>query len=92
MIGIILVVFDLDEPISFVQRRVVGLIRLLLPPHVDNEQAADHLHTSGSVSDKSVEWVVVRPDTLIDEARGSEYVVCPSLRAVLFSIQGKPAA
>ena len=86
MIGIILVVFDLDEPISFVQRRVVGLIRLLLPPHVDNEQAADYLHTSGSVSDKSVEWVVVRPDTLIDEARGSEYVVCPSpTRSAIFN-------
>ena len=36
---------DLNEPISFGQRCVIGLIRLLLPPHLDNEQAADYLRT-----------------------------------------------
>ena len=33
---------DLHEPISFGQRRVIGLLRLVLPPHVDNENAADY--------------------------------------------------
>jgi nucleoside-diphosphate-sugar epimerase len=32
---------NLLEPISLAQRLVMGLIRLLLPPQVDNEQAAD---------------------------------------------------
>ncbi len=29
---------DLDEPISFAERGVIALLRLLLPPHVDNER------------------------------------------------------
>jgi nucleoside-diphosphate-sugar epimerase len=36
---------DLDEPISFVQRCVIGLLRYGLPPHADNEEAADYLRT-----------------------------------------------
>ena len=32
---------DLNEQLSFGQRCVIGLLRLLLPPHADNEQAAD---------------------------------------------------
>ena len=37
---------DLDEQISFGQKCVMILIRLLLPPHVDNEKAADYLYSS----------------------------------------------
>ncbi len=36
---------DVDEQISFAQRCVIYLLRLLLPPHVDNEMAADYLRT-----------------------------------------------
>jgi len=36
---------DLNETISIGQKIVIGLLRLLLPPHVDNEQAADYLRT-----------------------------------------------
>ena len=36
---------DLEEPISFGQRCVIGLLRLQLLPHVDNEEAADFLRT-----------------------------------------------
>ncbi|MBT8294230.1 MAG: SDR family oxidoreductase [Eudoraea sp.] len=36
---------DLNEPISIGQRFVIALLRLLLPPHVDNEKAADYLRT-----------------------------------------------
>jgi len=61
---------DLNEPHSLGHRCVLGLLRLLLPPHVDNEQASDHLR--GLRSD-SVEWVVVRPDSLIDEEQVSPY-------------------
>ena len=34
---------DLDERISFGQKCLMTLIRLLLAPHVDNEKAADYL-------------------------------------------------
>ena len=59
---------DLDEPISFGQQCVIGLLRLLLPPHVDNEQAADYLRTEVGQNDGMIEWAAVRPDTLIDES------------------------
>ncbi len=36
---------DLDERISIGQKCVIGLLRLLLPPHVDNEKAANYLRT-----------------------------------------------
>ena len=36
---------DLNEPISFTEKFIVGLLRLLLPPHSDNEQAADYLRS-----------------------------------------------
>jgi len=42
---------DLDEPITFAEKAVVGLLRLLLPPHVDNEQAADYLRTEVGQND-----------------------------------------
>ena len=77
---------DLHEPISFGQRCVIGLVRLLLPPHVDNERAADHLRTGIGQDDKSLEWAVVRPDTLIDEDQVTEYEVHPSpTRSAIFN-------
>ena len=76
---------DLNEPISFAQKCVVGLIRLLLPPHVDNEQAADYLRTQIGSKDNLVEWVAVRPDSLIDEIEVSAYDVYPSpIRSAMF--------
>jgi nucleoside-diphosphate-sugar epimerase len=42
------------EPISFSQQCVIGLIRLLLPPHVDNEAAADYLRTKIGQNDREI--------------------------------------
>jgi nucleoside-diphosphate-sugar epimerase len=64
---------DLHEPISFGQRLVIGLLRLLLPPHVDNEKAADYLRTKIGQHDEVIEWAAVRPDSLIDEEQITEY-------------------
>jgi len=76
---------DLDEPISFAQKCVIGLLRLLLPPHVDNEQAADYLRTTIGQDDKAVEWVVVRPDSLLNEEEVTEYKLYPSpIRSAIF--------
>ena len=77
---------DLNEPISFAQKAVIGLIRLLLPPHVDNEQAADYLRTRIGQNDKAIEWVAVRPDGLIDEKKVTEYEIHPSpTRSAIFN-------
>jgi len=55
---------DLQEPVSTGHKCVVGLIRFLVPPQVDNE--------------KEIEWVAVRPDGLVDEDKVTKYEVHPS--------------
>ncbi len=77
---------DLNEPISFAQKCVIGLLRLLLPPHVDNEKAADYLRTQIGPNNEYVKWVTVRPDNLVNEDRVTEYEVYPSpIRSAIFN-------
>lgn len=77
---------DLPEHISFAETCVLGLIRLLVPPHADNEEAADYLRTEIGQDDRLIEWAVVRPDTLIDEEEVTEYEVHPSpTRSAIFN-------
>ena len=77
---------DLAEPVSFGQKFVTGLIRILLPPHVDNEKAADFLRLEIGQDDRDIEWAAVRPDTLINEAEVTEYEVYPSpIRSAIFN-------
>ncbi|WP_432472999.1 NAD(P)-dependent oxidoreductase [Amphritea sp. HPY] len=76
---------DCHEPISFAQQCVLGLLRLLLPPHVDNEQAADYLRTQIGQDDNQIGWSAVRPDGLIDTGEVSEYELYPSpIRSAIF--------
>ena len=76
---------DLKEPISFGQKCVIGLLRLLLPPHVDNEEAADFLRTQIGPTNHMIEWVAVRPDGLIDEEEVTDYEIHPSpIRSAIF--------
>lgn len=77
---------DLNEPISAGHKFVLGLIRLLVPPHSDNENAADFLRTKIGQQNPYIEWVVVRPDTLINEAEVTEYTLHISpTRSALFN-------
>jgi nucleoside-diphosphate-sugar epimerase len=76
---------DLDEKISFAQNCVIWLLRTLLPPHADNENAIDYLRTQISRNDESIQWSAVRPDGLIDEADTSEYTLYTSpMRSAIF--------
>ncbi len=76
---------DLHERISFGQKCVIGLLRPLLPPHVDNEQAADYLRTEIGQHDGMIEWAAVRPDNLINADEVTEYEVFPSpTRSAIF--------
>ena len=75
---------ELNESIPFSQKCVIGLLRLLLPPHPDNEGAADYLRTVIGQSDGDIEWTAVRPSALIDEEDTSEIEVYPSpMRSIL---------
>ena len=64
---------DLDEPVSFGQKCVIWLLRMLVPPHADNEDAANFLRTEIGQNDELIEWVAVRPDTLIDQREVTAY-------------------
>ena len=76
---------DLNEQILFGQKCVILLLRLLLPPHVDNENAADYLRTQIGQNNDAIEWSAVRPDNLIDESEVTEYEVHPSpIRSAIF--------
>jgi NAD(P)-dependent dehydrogenase (short-subunit alcohol dehydrogenase family) len=68
---------DLNEPASFGERIVIGLLRLLLPPQADNEAAADYLRTGIGQDDRAIEWAVVRPDSLTNEDEVTEYEMFP---------------
>jgi len=76
---------DLDEKVSFAQQFIIRVLRLLLPPHVDNEKAADYLRTQVGQKDSVIEWVAVRPDGLTNEGNVSEYDLHPSpIRSAIF--------
>ncbi len=64
---------DLNERVSFAHGCVISLLRLLLPPHVDNEMAADYLRTHVGQNNSEIEWAVVRPDTLTNDHEVSRY-------------------
>lgn len=77
---------DLNEPVSVGEKIVVGLLRLLLPPHVDNEKAADYLRVHIGSENRLIEWAAVRPDTLIDKEKVTKYNVHASpVRSALFN-------
>jgi len=77
---------DINEPISFAQKCVIGLLRLLLPPHVDNEKAADYLRTQIGQHNPFIEWAAVRPDSLLDAEAVTNYEVYPSpIRSAIFN-------
>jgi nucleoside-diphosphate-sugar epimerase len=64
---------DLNEPATLPHRGVIGLLRLLLPPHVDNEAAADFLRQTIGHDHPAIRWVAVRPDALINEEQVTPY-------------------
>jgi hypothetical protein len=77
---------DLDERISFGQKCVMTLIRLVLPPHVDNEKAAEYLRSNVGQNDPMIEWAAVRPDGLIDETEVTDYDIHKSpMRSTIFN-------
>lgn len=76
---------DLNEEISFAQKCVIGLLRLLLPPHADNESAADYLRRSFGQDHAVLGWAAVRPDNLVNDEEVSEYELHESpIRSAIF--------
>ena len=69
---------DIQEKTPPSQKFVILLLRLLLPPHVDNEKAADFLRVDIGRKNRLIEWVIVRPDSLINADHVTAYTLHPS--------------
>ena len=77
---------DLNEHVSFAEKVVVSLLRALLPPYNDNIKAAEYLRTQIGQHNPFIEWIAVRPDSLIDEDSVSPFEIHPSpIRSALFN-------
>jgi hypothetical protein len=64
---------------------VMKIMSFLLPPQRDNELSLGYLIDTVGISKKHIEWIAVRPDTLINEVDVSEYIVHPSpIRSPIF--------
>jgi hypothetical protein len=72
----------LDTRRGAVERAVMWALRGLVPPARDNQSAADFLCGDIGTADPFVEWVAVRPDTLL-EGDVSEYTLHEGLVASL---------
>lgn len=56
----------LDARRGGAERAMLAILRALLPPAKDNQDAADFLMSEVGTANPCVEWVAVRPDTLIE--------------------------
>ena len=65
------------------ERAVLWAMRAALPPAGDNQRAADFLCEAIGTTDPHLEWVIVRPDTLI-EGEVTRYTAHPALVSSLF--------
>jgi len=69
------------------ERCVLTLLRWLVPPHKDNEDAAQRLHKEVGRDNAHVAWCIVRPDALIN-GEVSAYEITESPVTGIFS--GRP--
>jgi NAD(P)-dependent dehydrogenase (short-subunit alcohol dehydrogenase family) len=76
---------DLQEKVTLGHRAVMSVVRLLIPPHADNEEAADFLRLDIVQNDTALEWCIVRPDTLTHDTESTAYQVFASpIRSAIF--------
>ncbi len=61
------------------EKIVFSVLKVLLPPHKDNVKAADFLIGNIGKENEQIEWIAVRPDTLINEEIVSKYEVFETL-------------
>jgi nucleoside-diphosphate-sugar epimerase len=78
-----------DPPRTAFDRALLFALRHLVPPHRDNETAAEHLLQVVGTGTPGVEWCAVRPDTL-ENAAASDYVL--EQAPVTPILKGRPTA
>lgn len=76
----------LGEKNTLGERIIFSILNTVLPPHTDNMKAASYLMNEIGTSNDRIEWVAVRPDSLFDEDKESQYTVVESLtRSPIFN-------
>jgi nucleoside-diphosphate-sugar epimerase len=74
------------EKNSVGERIILSILKLLLPPHRDNVKTANYLHKEIGKDNEKIEWIAVRPDTLVNEDNNSAYEVYESpVRSPVFN-------
>ena len=73
----------LDTRRGFFETLFLRMLSFLIPPAMDNQRAADFLHNEIRTGNPFVQWVAVRPDTLL-EGTVSEYSVHESIVSSIF--------
>jgi NAD(P)-dependent dehydrogenase (short-subunit alcohol dehydrogenase family) len=64
-----------EERRKFAEKALLRILRLVLPPHKDNEDAAEYLRCRIGTAHKSIDWVAVRPDSLTNNSQVSAYSI-----------------
>ena len=80
---------DLEEKRAWFERWLLALLHYILPPHRDNETAAEYLRQNVGKESAHVEWCSVRPDSLVN-AEMSPYDIEESPRTGILT--GRPTA
>ena len=78
----------LEEKRRWFERLLLTVLRYTIPPHRDNETAAEHLHQVIGTKNKHIEWCIVRPDSLVN-AEVSPYEINESPSTGIFT--GRPS-
>ncbi len=70
---------------DFRERIIFSVLKVALPPHKDNMLAADYLvYKLGA--NTNINWVAVRPDSLLDDENVSEYEIhSKKIRSPIFN-------
>jgi len=80
---------ECEEKRTWFERGLLTLLRHALPPHSDNETAAEHLSRYVGKRNSHVAWCAVRPDSLIN-AQISPYEIMESPSTGILS--GRPTS
>jgi nucleoside-diphosphate-sugar epimerase len=80
---------ELGETRTWYERGLLFLLRHCLPPHRDNETAAEYLNRDVGKRNKHIEWCSIRPDALIN-AEISPYEIVASPTTGIFT--GRPTS
>ena len=70
----------ISENYSSADRIVLSILNVLLPPQKDNVEAAKYLSDNFGETNSKIEWIAVRPDTLINKDSESEYNIFESIK------------